>query len=116
VELVVRRAAEAEAARLQRRASEAAANGDWAAVDRSIEVMRALAERNPWLKELIDVSLELALARDRQRFSKESTYAASRLGTRIASREERSDLASDAAMPSYLARKLRQGKKRGDSA
>jgi Ca-activated chloride channel family protein len=97
---------EAEAARLQDEASQAAARGDWNAVDGALVQVRGMAADNPLLGDIASNLERLAAQRDGMRFGKEALYTAASLSSRQRSKHDASD-PSD--LPTYLQRKVRQG-------
>jgi Ca-activated chloride channel family protein len=107
-ELVVRRAAEMDAAKLQEQARAAAQRDDWAGVDAALDKVRALGADNRWISGVVAELSSLSQVRDRALFSKEASYSAQRMQTRMTARNE-SDEPSPAA-PLYLRRKSSQGK------
>src|ERR1019366_4895890 len=68
---VFRRVIEADAAKLQDRASKAARKGDWDEVDRLLIKVRKMAEHSPWLGEIVTLLESLASDRNQAMFSKE---------------------------------------------
>jgi Ca-activated chloride channel homolog len=111
-ELVVRRASELEAARLQAQAREHAQRGDWDGVARSVACAARLAEQSPWVGDVVDAMQDLAAQRDTALFAKEALYSARRMSTRLAAQAEEPSAASDEAL-SFLRRKRRQGREEG---
>jgi Ca-activated chloride channel family protein len=110
--LVVQRSGELVAADFQRRAREAAGRGDWRAVDALLAEAGAAAADNPWVREVLEVLAGIAAQRDVLTFRKEAHYAAHSMSTRRTSAmEDEADFLreSEAARPSYLRRKTRQG-------
>jgi hypothetical protein len=106
---VIRRAIEAEAAQMQEFASKAAKRGDWGQVNRILAKAREMAEHSPWLKEIVANLEFLAAQQNEVLFSKEATYAAASLSSRVRSKAEFDPNYADSAMPSYLQRRVRQG-------
>lgn len=107
-ELVVRRAGEMEAAKLQEQAREAAQRHDWASVDALLVNARALGADNRWISGVVAELTSLAEARDRTLFSKEASYGAVRMRQRMTTRDESDDVSL--AEPLFLRRKSSQGK------
>lgn len=111
--LVVQRSGELVAADFQRRAREAAGRGDWRAVDALLAEAGAAAADNPWVREVLEVLAGIAAQRDVLTFRKEAHYAAHSMSTRRTSAlEDDADFLreSEAARPSFLRRKTRQGR------
>jgi hypothetical protein len=111
--LVVQRSGELVAADFQRRAREAAGRGDWGAVDALLAEAGAVAADNPWVREVLEVLVGIAAQRDMLTFRKEAHYAAHCMSTRRTdSLGDDVDYGHDAeaARPSYLRRKSRQGR------
>ncbi|MGB0749785.1 MAG: vWA domain-containing protein [Magnetospiraceae bacterium] len=106
--LVARRIAELEAANLQDAAQQAARHGDWQQVNTLLDQAKANAKDNPWLDQVVDGLRDLAAAGDAQQFAKETAYQSTKMRTRLAPAAEMADLV--AAAPSYLRRKIQQGK------
>ena len=109
-ELVVRRADELEAAKLQSVARIAARRRDWHGVESALKRAERIAARNPWVAESIKELRELAAQKDELLFAKESAFAASRMSTRLAAREECASVEIPAPA-AYLRRKSAQGKR-----
>ena len=108
-EIVVRRLAEVEAARLQEEARAAVANGDWAGAKAIVGRARALAAQSPWVGGVAESLDQLLAERDAARFAKEAKLASVRMGRRLASRVETSALDAPEE-PAFLRRKRWQGK------
>jgi Ca-activated chloride channel family protein len=113
-ESIARRFHEAEAARLQEVASRAARQRDWSEVDSLLAQARSLAANSPWLKEVVTNLEGLAAQRDEVLFSKEASYGAASMSARLRYKMESAALCDEAALPSHLQRKIRQGKKGKD--
>ena len=109
-ELVARRAGELEAAYLQTKARAAARVGDWAGVESALRKAERAAANNPWVAESVKELRALAAQKDEVMFSKESAFAARRMGTRLAACREPTDQFDGVAAASYLRRKTNQGK------
>jgi len=109
-ELVVRRATELEAARLQQRAREAARNGDWPLVEALLAEGRRLGAENPWVADALAALAEHALQRDREAFSKTARFGSHRMSSRLSGHHEGASRDGDARAASYLRRKRDQGK------
>jgi Ca-activated chloride channel family protein len=108
---MLRRVREAEAALLQETASRAAKDNNWVEVDRALSEARRLAAGNPWLSDIVYHLETLAAQRDQVAFSKEAMYSRMALGERQRAKSEFLAGFSDAAVPAYLRRKVRQGAK-----
>jgi Ca-activated chloride channel family protein len=116
-DLVVRRSQEVRFAEFQEQASHAARAGDWERVDRVLESARTAAAGNDWLNASM-VSLErYAALRDRARFSKEASFKAARMMSRIVESDELADYgrSSEDLKATYLRRKFEEGRS-GDGA
>jgi Ca-activated chloride channel family protein len=113
-ESIARRFHEAEAARLQEFASRAARQGDWDGVDGLLAQARSLSVNSPWLNEVVTNLQALAAQRDDVLFSKEASYGAASMSARLRHKMESVALSDEAALPSYLQRKIRQGAKDKD--
>ena len=105
-ELVARRVAELEAARIQDEAYEAARCDDWEEVRRLLAEARENAKGNEWLGEVADKLQELAAVKDNVMFRKESRYSSAKMRLRLASVNE----SAKVPQRSYLRRKSEQGK------
>jgi Ca-activated chloride channel family protein len=110
-DLVARRAIEVEAAAIQKRAADAASNGDWSTVERELARARVLAAEHPWVAEIVAVLEALARKREAMLFAKEARYASRAMASRLASPEESVQWSADAG-PSYTRRKSVQGQAR----
>jgi Ca-activated chloride channel family protein len=107
-ERVLRRAGELEAAEIQQRARQAAANGDWDSVMRLLQKATRLGIDNPWIAAVVAELQQLASRKDEILFAKASAYGARRMHTRLAAVQESAAL--DDARAAYLRRKSNQGK------
>ena len=113
-ETVQQRSIELRAATLHEQAHAAASGGDWVRIDQIMEELDQLGEGNAWLKASIRRMRDYSRTRRRDDFSKEARYKSDRMRRRSVSRYEEMDSyseASESAQPSYLRRKLEQGKK-----
>lgn len=111
-ERVTARLAEIESAGLQLQARTAARQGDWKRVEQLLAKAKRLARDNPWLDAVVSEMEKLVVARDQERFSKESYYSSHRMSNRLASRDESvQEPDSGDAVPAFLRRQSRQGKK-----
>ena len=112
---VSRRAMELEAARYQRRVAEAARNHDWARVDQLLGEAETRAGENPWVHEVLDGLRGIAQERDDVMLSKEATYGAARMDSRLAGKdavfEDLMDAQVEASKRPYLRRKRMQGRR-----
>ena len=111
-EIVARRFDEITASKIQTQAREAALNGDWAVVDKLLAEIQPLANRNPWIAEILKEIKSLADERDVMRFSKETMYASHSMSDRLSVISESPELVGEGSRESFLARKLRHGKAR----
>jgi Ca-activated chloride channel family protein len=107
--LVARRVQELEAANIQDRAQRAARNGDWPEVRRLLREARENAKDNEWLGKVADKLERLADEADEAMFSKEASYASSKMRRRLTGIEESVNPAAP-ARAAYLRRKPEQGK------
>ena len=110
-ELVARRVAELEAARIQDEAYEAARCDDWEEVRRLLAEARENAKGNEWLGEVADKLQELAAVKDNVMFRKESRYSSAKMNFRLASVNELEEGLAGVPRRAYLRRKSEQGKK-----
>jgi len=113
-ETVHQRSIELRAATLHEQAHAAAGDGDWVRIDHIMEELEQLGAGNAWLKASIQRLRTYSQTRRRDDFSKEARYKSDRMRRRSVSRYENMDSYSEAsenAQPSYLRRKLEQGKK-----
>jgi Ca-activated chloride channel family protein len=112
-ELVTRRALELRTATLEEQSREAAQVGDWNRVQQLLAELRALAEGHPWLRASVEKLEGYARRQERERFSKEARYTSSIKRQRLTSPGERADWseAEERDTPSWLRRKLEQGKR-----
>ncbi len=111
-ERVTARLAEIESAGLQLQARAAARQGDWKRVEQLLAKAKRLARDNPWLDAVVSEMEKLSAARDQERFSKESYYSSHRMSNRLASKDELlQEPDSGDAVPAFLRRQSRQGKK-----
>ena len=111
---VQQRSIELRAATLQQQAHLAARDGDWIRIDQIMEELEQLGKGNAWLKASIQRLRTYSQTRRRDDFAKEARYKSDRMRRRSVSRYEEMDSyseASESAQPSYLRRKLEQGKK-----
>lgn len=115
--LVRARLTEVEAARLQEQARLAAQRGDWGTVDRLIAEAEGLAGENEWVRSSMSTLRTYALRQEKQMFAKEARYQAHTMRSRMVDRAESADFnsSSEAMAPSYLRRKLEQGRKSTDA-
>jgi Ca-activated chloride channel family protein len=109
-ELVARRTDELEAAYLQTKARAAARRGDWAGVAKSLKRAERIAASNPWVAESLNELRELAARKDEVMFAKESAFAARKMSSRLAARDEVQAPCNAPAPAAYLRRKGSQGK------
>jgi Ca-activated chloride channel family protein len=109
-ELVVRRAVELEAARLQREARAAVQRGDWLRAEGLLACLEQLGQDHEWIRGAVLELRALAARRDQAMFARESLYSASRMAHRVAACSENASLVTDADAPLFLRRKRAQGK------
>jgi Ca-activated chloride channel family protein len=110
---VAARVAELEAASIQDQAQRAARRGDWDRVQRLLQEARTNAKNNKWLGQVVDTLERLAQQRDREVFSKEATYASSKMRHRLTP-SAFADAGSSRS--SFLRRKVEQGKGNSESS
>ena len=112
---VEQRSIELRAASLQDQAYNAAKYDDWVRVDQVIKELEAIACYNEWLKASLKNLKIYSNDRNRERFSKEVHYKSRHMRQRRVFREEsidKYDALLESLAPSYLQRKLEQGKKK----
>jgi hypothetical protein len=109
-ESIARRFQEAEAERLQEFASRAAGQRDWNEVDGLLAQARSLAANSSWLNDVVANLERLVAQRDDFAFRKEARYAAGSMSARLRHKMEWAALSKKAAIPSYLQRRILQGK------
>jgi Ca-activated chloride channel family protein len=108
--LVQARQAEIEAAALLAMAREAAAHGDWNAIQRLLAEARQRFAAHPWVIGVLEHLAALAQSEDAARFRKEAMYSSRRMAHRLSSKDEaQGSLAAEASAPSFLRRKTAQG-------
>ncbi|EDM70662.1 hypothetical protein RAZWK3B_14733 [Roseobacter sp. AzwK-3b] len=114
-EIVQARARELRAADLQERARLAARRHDWDQVQTLIDEAQRESGENAWVAESLGTLRELAARRELEGFSKEAMYSSRAMRTRLgiaAFEDERIwNAETESAKPSYLRRKLAQGKR-----
>ena len=113
-ETVNLRSIELRAATFQEQAQMAAREGDWSRVDQIMEKLKKLGNENAWINASLERLKFYSEGRRQEEFSKEARYKSSRMRSRSVSRDENEasfSVASESAMPSYLRRKIEQGKK-----
>ena len=113
-ETVELRASEVRAATLQENAKVAARAGNWSEVDKIMIELVELGKDNEWVKATAARLRRYSLDRHAEAFSKESLYKSRRMKQRYVAREEaRFDIASSSmpSQPSYLRRKIEEGKR-----
>lgn len=96
---------------------EAVRSGDKAAETAAAEAARSLARGQPWLEQKLASLLEL-IARDQGMFEKEAMYSAKRLNVRLSAETSACysmDETGALHAPSFLRRKVREGKGRPGS-
>jgi Ca-activated chloride channel family protein len=109
--LVQRRLSELRAAAMLSDMRQLVAGGEWENVDRLLNEARTRFGDNPWLGDVMRSMTELANERDEARLMKESVFFESSACSRLVERNEAMDPAMERVdIPSYLRRKVRQGK------
>lgn len=108
---VVRRVNEAEGAQIQEKATRAAKNGDWDEVSGLLARAREMAAHSEYLAQIVANLEQLAAQRDQVLFRKEALYAAHILSKKIRSKREFDPAFRDSAMPAYLQRRVKQGRR-----
>jgi Ca-activated chloride channel family protein len=109
---VKQRSIELRAATLQEQAQIAARGNDWAQVDQIMEKLEELGADNDWIKASLKRLKAYSMNREREAFSKEARYKSNKMRSRHVSRDESNwNMSEESARPSYLRRKLEQGKK-----
>ncbi len=111
-EPVQRRLDELAAADALSRVRDAAACGDWGAVDRQLEEASRRFAGNDWVAAVLEAMRSIADTRSRERMMKEAMYSSGKLRFRLAVKDEdvRLSVEDGSAEPSYLRRKAAQGK------
>jgi len=109
-ELVARRAGELEAADLQEKARVAARRRDWNGVEVALKQAERIAAKNPWVAASLGELRTLAGSKDEEMFSKEASFSARRMNTRLAPRDELGGVDDSPPSAAYLRRKTSQGK------
>ena len=110
--LVHSRHAEVEASRLLEQARTAAEAGDWDRVQALIDSAGRRFGDQPWVKEVLASLEQIAEERDQGRVGKESLYAAMKMRSRLAAKDEGLfNVASEAIAPNFLRRHSMQGTK-----
>ena len=109
--LVQSRIAELGASRLLEQTRQAAETGDWPAVRHALKEARARFADQPWLIEVLENMVAIAETMDIARFRKEALYSSKKMGRRLSAKEETLlNLDNQADIPSFLRRKVDQGK------
>ena len=113
-ELVQTRFRELQAAKLQEEASIAAQTGDWAKVNSLVEDLKTLGKDHEWLLNSVSKLEKYSRGQQSELFSKEASYKAQNMRYRHASGDESPNSFSASieysSKPSFLRRKLEQGK------
>ena len=113
-ETVQQRTLELRAALLQEQAHVAAREENWGRIDQIMAELEGLAQNSAWIKLSLERLKYYSTKRSREEFSKEAHYKSTRMRSRSVSRDENiKNYSPDAEVhiPSYLRRKLEQGKK-----
>ena len=113
-ELVARRLAELDAAKHLREAREAARRNDWPRVDLILANAEQQFAENEWLASVLEAIRAVARSRSRERFMKEALYSSATFSKRLSMKNEVMSL-MESDKPSYLRRKVAQGKAEFDS-
>ena len=111
---IQQRSTELRAASLQEQAHIAARREDWSRIDQIMEELDGLAHNNAWIKASLERLKFYSVGRHREAFSKEAHYKSTRMRSRSVSRHEDNQSfspASEREVPSYMRRKLEQGKR-----
>ncbi|MCM8594083.1 VWA domain-containing protein [Accumulibacter sp.] len=109
--LVVARRAEIEAGKLLARARQAAEYGDWGAVEQMLAEARQRFASQPWVIQVLESMVDIARSMDSARFRKEALYTSRKMDGRLSAKAELlGSLAAEAAVPSFVRRKVAQGK------
>ncbi len=110
--LVRSRHAEVGASRLLEQARAAAGVGDWERVQAVIDEAGRRFGDQPWVQQVLASLNEIAQQRNQASFSKESLYSALKMRTRVAAKDEqRHGALPESAVPRFLRREGKQGKK-----
>ena len=111
-ETVKSRVTEVRAATLQEVAQVAARSENWAKVDQTMLALAELGEENEWIKASVQRLKAYSTRRQRESFSKETLYKSRKMKQRsVAKNEEIFSSRSEYGRPSYLRRKMEQGKR-----
>jgi len=111
-ETVKSRVTEVRAATLQEVAQVAARSENWAKVDQTMLDLAELGEENEWIKASVQRLKAYSTRRQRESFSKETLYKSRKMKQRsVAKNEEIFSSRSESGRPSYLRRKMEQGKR-----
>ena len=113
-ENVTQRSIELRAATLQEQAQIAARRDDWVRVDQIMAELEELGADNAWIKASVRQLRAYSSERQRESFSKEARYTSTKMRSRRVARSETYgsyDASAEKERPSYLRRKLEQGKK-----
>jgi len=108
------RAQELRAAELQLEARTAARRGCWDQVDQILRKAEQEAGENPWVAEGLKALRVHAEARRTEEFAKETVYKSRAMSSRLTSADEDASeyaAAMETAIPSFLRRKVEQGKR-----
>lgn len=108
-EMLVRRMAELEAARILTQTRDAARNHDWAKVDRLLAEAERTFAGNDWVASVVEAIRTVATSRSRERFMKEALYSAASFSRRLAEKDEAMRL-NESEKPMFLRRKRSRGK------
>lgn len=109
-ELVVRRRLELEAAETLARIRELVAEGNWDQVESLLQAARTKYGSSPWLADVLTAMSALAAQREDASLMKEMAYFRVVANSRLAESCERAEVGEQPDIPSFLRRKVRQGK------
>lgn len=107
------RDSELKAARYQELARIAARQRDWLRVERLLGRIKLEAVNNPWLNATITELERYAAQRETESFSKEAFYKSQKMRSRLAVSNESVSysMSAESLKPSFLRRKLEEGKR-----
>jgi len=110
--LVARRMIELQAAEIQFAAGDAVRAGDWYRVEMLLRDLTVLAADHPWLAASLSHLRHLLAERDQELMSKELHYKSVSLNARLSAIDEDDfNAIAESAAPSYLRRKVSQGRR-----
>jgi hypothetical protein len=109
-ELVVRRRLELEAAETLARIRELVAAGNWDQVESLLQAARKNYGANPWLADVVAAMTALAAQREDASLMKEIAYFRVAANSRLTAVSEDHSIVGELEVPSFLRRKVRQGR------